>query len=645
MGPSLLALVAAAAVGAPSPDTAPPPDGPRLLIPSARSGVSDLFLVDPATGDAKNLTRTEQAEELYPAWGPDGKRIAFVCKTRDHSFEVFVADADGANRKMVSQPPDGASACFAPAWSPDGKALAYARGYPGDKYEVRVAAADGTADDAVQPAAFAPVWCPDGKAIAFVRREAGKPFQLAVMNADGSGAKTLVADIGRPEFCLPAWSPDGRLIAYPAETAYGWQIFVASPAGGPPRQLTHLAGFCVNPVWLSADRLLFAHLNQLNASGGAFATIKADGSRLSIDPLTKQEPPHVLGRPAAFVARVEPAAARPAKPASEPGAVRPVGFTEPAARRAGMTITPITYVPPSVPGAIGAVAWAADGKRFAVGLEAGPVVVAAFDGKTVRPAEAFRGHEGPAEAVAFSPDGAALYSAGADHSVRTWDAAGKGAKAVVTEHGAWVDALAVSADGRWLAAGDRDGAVRVRAAATGKVTTEVTVCDPKRGGVHAVAFGKGDAVVYAAVARWDVPVLNGAVAAFDPATGKEVWRTKGTFGGVFALAVSPDGSKLAGACLDSYVRVWDAATGKELGCWKGHADRATGVAWAAGGRVVVSCGFDHTVRVWDAATGELRHTLAAHAGPVVRVAVAPDGRHFLSTAQAGSLFVWKLTEE
>src|SRR5205807_1077070 len=115
-----------AAVSA-APSAPPPTDEPLILLPSPRAGAVDLFLIDPAKGDATNITRTDQAEELCPAWSPDGKRIAFICRDRDHLFEVYVCDADGSNREMVSTTPDPKSACVAPSWSADGKKLVYGR--------------------------------------------------------------------------------------------------------------------------------------------------------------------------------------------------------------------------------------------------------------------------------------------------------------------------------------------------------------------------------------------------------------------------------------------------------------------------------------------------------------------------------------
>src|SRR5437868_7066323 len=134
MGPLLFGMVlAASAPGQP----ADGPAGPPILIPAPRAGtMADLFLVDPATGDSKNVTRTEADEELYPAWSADGRRIAFTAKNRDHSFEVFVSDADGSDRKRLTTPPAGGpTMCLFPTWSADGKEVAYSRTDPAQKFE------------------------------------------------------------------------------------------------------------------------------------------------------------------------------------------------------------------------------------------------------------------------------------------------------------------------------------------------------------------------------------------------------------------------------------------------------------------------------------------------------------------------------
>ena len=59
--------------------------------------------------------------------------------------------------------------------------------------------------------------------------------------------------------------------------------------------------------------------------------------------------------------------------------------------------------------------------------------------------------------LAYSPDGSTLVSAGADRVVKVWDAHTLREKQLLDAQPDWVMALALSADGKWLAAGRYDG--------------------------------------------------------------------------------------------------------------------------------------------------------------------------------------------
>jgi WD40 repeat protein len=77
------------------------------------------------------------------------------------------------------------------------------------------------------------------------------------------------------------------------------------------------------------------------------------------------------------------------------------------------------------------------------------------------------GHDGGVTSVAFLPNGRRLASGAGDGAVRFWDVEGHGsAPSVTIPLGAGrINALAGSADGAWVAAGCKDGTIHLFAAA------------------------------------------------------------------------------------------------------------------------------------------------------------------------------------
>ena len=160
--------------------------------------------------DADGKNRTQLTDGWFPAWSPDGQRIAFA-----YNEAIYVIDADGKNRTQLT---DHTVYGEAPVWSPDSQRIAFARLRRIDETQdgwnvtsaIYVIDADGknlTQLTDYTLSAWDPAWSPDGQRIAF-----GSNGSIYVMDADGKN-QTQLTDHPANDWD-PAWSPDGQRIAF-----------------------------------------------------------------------------------------------------------------------------------------------------------------------------------------------------------------------------------------------------------------------------------------------------------------------------------------------------------------------------------------------------------------------------------------------
>jgi WD40 repeat protein/tRNA A-37 threonylcarbamoyl transferase component Bud32 len=198
-------------------------------------------------------------------------------------------------------------------------------------------------------------------------------------------------------------------------------------------------------------------------------------------------------------------------------------------------------------------------------------------------------------------------------------------------------ALALSPGGQLVATAGWDDCVRLWYASTAKC---YTTGGPSPG-VQSVAFAP-DGATFATGAK------DGTVALWDMNTWKARARWSAHKDEVCALGFSPDGKTLATGCGDPMpnrttageAKLWDAATGKLLAPLKGHLGPVTAVAFTPDGRRLATASADRTVKLWDVVSGQCLLTLTGHGQTVDGVTFRSDGKLLATTARDGTVRLW-----
>jgi WD40 repeat protein len=228
-------------------------------------------------------------------------------------------------------------------------------------------------------------------------------------------------------------------------------------------------------------------------------------------------------------------------------------------------------------------------------------------------------HEGKVHALAFSPDGTMVATAGYIRNIRLWDVTSRAEQVTLQGSTVLTQSMVFSPDGKSLATAS--------------------------GGIPA-AFDKFTQANFSSLEEIrknkEYFTRRGEVKVWDLTTRKERTFFSDTHD-ILHVTFSPDGKNLASGEDGGTIRLFDVATGKERSCWRQPGDSARAMAFSPDGKTlaVVRSLDGSTVQLWDVASERVRLRLGVPAGRINTVAFSPDGTLATAAVLTGGSVLWE----
>jgi serine/threonine protein kinase/Tol biopolymer transport system component len=191
------------------------PDGKRVALIVGATPKGHIWIWDVVRQTMTHLTLDEGADNAFPLWTPDGKRIVYASSRENISFgDLYWRAANGSGEaEMLASSPD--RGFWPQCWTnKDGKALVLVENTRlNTSIEIRSMEGDHATKLLLQEKSepVLPQVSPDGRWIAYQSSESGKSEIYVRSFPDVTKAKWQVSTSGGN---APLWSPDGRELFY-----------------------------------------------------------------------------------------------------------------------------------------------------------------------------------------------------------------------------------------------------------------------------------------------------------------------------------------------------------------------------------------------------------------------------------------------
>ncbi|MBC7821862.1 MAG: hypothetical protein IAG10_33665 [Planctomycetaceae bacterium] len=192
--------------------------------------------------------------------------------------------------------------------------------------------------------------------------------------------------------------------------------------------------------------------------------------------------------------------------------------------------------------AVQSVAANADARWATTGDESGRIRI--WEISTGKTMQSFAAHQAAVTGIIFSPDATTLFSCGRDKTLRAWNVANGGPVGKAVETSSPIQAMTLVNKGEWLVTGGEDGIARVwEAKAIREASDAVKPLQEIKAHSRAIT---SLAALPGTANEFLSGGTDGLVRRWQAETGKQLSELKND-GPVVALAISPDGRRIAAA--------------------------------------------------------------------------------------------------
>lgn len=232
------------------------------------------------------------------------------------------------------------------------------------------------------------------------------------------------------------------------------------------------------------------------------------------------------------------------------------------------------------------------------------------------------GHSQDIYSVEFMPNGQEVVSGSGDRTVRIWDIEKARCRLVLN-----------------VTSGLAGGSTETTTTAEGSAASK----KPIDAGITSIALSPNGRFLAAGA-------LDRSIRLWETDMGRACETLEGHRDSVYSVAFAPDGRHLISGSLDKTIKVWQFDSSEDLsrGTCKytilGHKDFVLSVAGTPpDGRWIISGSKDRSVQFWDSQSGTTQLMLQGHKNSVISVAVCPTGMIFATGSGDCRARIWSYT--